>query len=124
MSARNEFNDNFKYTILLVGISSIASFFIFGRPVAISILLGGATILWGMSHLAKQNKKMISDKPTTKGGRIGFMIRFVLYAIVLSVSYYMDTLNIFGTLFGLLTFKIALYGQAFLKPRTGGNKHE
>lgn len=124
MSARNEFNNNFKYTILLIGISSIASFFIFGRPVAISILLGGATTLWGMSHLAKQHKKMISDKPTTKGGRIGFMIRFILYAIVLSVSYYMDTLNIFGTLFGLLTFKIALYGQVFLKPRTGGNNHE
>ena len=124
MSARNEFNNNFKYTILLVGISSIASFFIFGRAVSISILLGGATILWGMSHLAKQNKKMISEHPTTRGGRVGFLIRFTLYAIVLGLSYYMDTLNIFGTLFGLLTFKIALYGQAIYNLRTGGHKHE
>lgn len=124
MSARNEFNNNFKYTILLVGISSIASFFIFGRAVSISILLGGATILWGMSHLAKQNRKMISEKPTTKGGRIGFMIRFLLYGIVLAVSYYMDTLNILGTLFGLMTFKIALYGQAFIQSIRGGKSHE
>ncbi len=124
MSARNEFNNNFKYTILLVGISSIASFFIFGRAVSISILLGGATILWGMSHLAKQNRKMISDQPTTKGGRIGFIIRFTLYAIVLWVSHYMDTLNIFGTLYGLLTFKIALYGHAFISSIRGGKTHE
>lgn len=124
MSARNEFNNNFKYTILLVGISSIASFFIFGRAVSISILLGGTTILWGMSHLAKQNRKMISEKPTTKGGRIGFMIRFLLYGIVLAVSYYMDTLNIFGTLFGLMTFKIALYGQTFIQSIRGGKTHE
>lgn len=124
MSARNEFTQNFKYTILLIAVSSIASFFIFGRAVSISILLGGATILWGMSHLAKQNRKMISEKPTTKGGRIGFMIRFLLYGIVLAVSYYMDTLNIFGTLFGLMTFKIALYGQAFIQSIRGGKTHE
>lgn len=124
MSVRNEFNENFKYTILLIGIGSIAAFFIFGRAVGISIILGGATILWGMSHLAKQNRKMISDKPTTKGGRTGFILRFTLYAIVLVLSYYMDTLNIFGTLFGLLTFKMALYGQGLLKQKTGGHKHE
>lgn len=124
MSARNEFNNNFKYTILLVGISSIASFFIFGRAVSISILLGGATILWGMSHLAKQNRKMISSHPSTNRNRLGFLLRFTLYAIVLGLSHYMDTLNIYGTLFGLLTFKIALYGQAIYNLRTGGHKHE
>ena len=124
MSVRNEFNENFKYTILLIGIGSIAAFFIFGRAVGIRNILGGATILWGMSHLAKQNRKMISDKPTTKDGRTGFILRFTLYAIVLVLSYYMDTLNIFGTLFGLLTFKMALYGQGLLKQKTGGHKHE
>lgn len=110
----NLFIRNFKYTIGLIGISAIIAFFIFGRAVALSIVLGGFTMLWGMSYLAKQNRKMISNQPTTKGVKKGYIIRFTLYAIVLGLSYYMENLNIYGTLFGLLTFKLSLYGQSFI----------
>lgn len=118
------FNQNFKYTILLILVSSIPAYFIFGRPVALSIVLGGATILWGMSQLAKQNRKMISNQPSTKGNKSNYILRFTLYAIVLGLSQYLDTLNIFGTLFGLMTFKIALYTQGFIGLKHGGKQHD
>jgi hypothetical protein len=124
MSARNEFTQNFKYTILLIGVSSIAAFFIFGKAVTISIILGGATMLWGMSLLAKNHRKMNKDNPRVSGRVIGLLLRYTLYIIVLSLSYYMDTLNIYGTFFGLLTFKIALYSQAIWQTIRGGNHHE
>lgn len=117
-----DFIKNFKYTILFSAVSTLVGFFIFGRPVAISIILGTATILWGMSHLAKQNRKMIQSdgKKHTKGS--GYVIRFLLYGIVLGLSYYLDTLNIFGTFYGLMTFKIALYAQSFIHMGFGGKK--
>jgi hypothetical protein len=124
MSTKNEFNHNFKYTILLIGISSILGFIIFGKAVAISIILGGATMLWGMSLLAKNYRKMTKEHPRTSGRVIGLILRYTLYVIVLGLSYYMDTLNIYGTFFGLLTFKIALYGQVIWQIIRGGNHHE
>jgi membrane-associated HD superfamily phosphohydrolase len=124
MSARNEFTQNFKYTILLIGVSSIAAYFIFGKAVTISIILGGATMLWGMSLLAKNHRKMTKDNPRVSGRVIGLILRYTLYVIVLGLSYYMETLNIYGTFFGLLTFKIALYSQAIWQTIRGGNHHE
>lgn len=116
-----DFNKNFIYTIYLIVISAVASFFIFDKSVSLSIMLGGATILWGMSQLAKQNKKRITVE-TTKTGRvsINYLLRFTLYAIVLVVSHYMSTLNVFGTLYGLSTFKIMLYAQAVFFRKKGG----
>ena len=121
MQDHQQFNKNFIYTISLSGISAIASYFIFGKAVSMSILLGGATILWGMSQLAKQNRKLISVESTTKPRiRVTYLVRFTLYAIVLVVSQYMATLNLFGTLYGLSTFKIMLYGRAIFYKFKGG----
>lgn len=115
------FNQNFKYTILLIAGSALISQFIFGKEVALSILLGGVTILWGMSQLAKSNRKKITTTGVPQTGfSVGYLIRYVLYGIILFVSYQLDTLNIFGTLFGLLTFKIMIYTQAFIEIIKGG----
>jgi hypothetical protein len=122
MSLNQDFIKNFKYSIVLSGVSAVIAFFIFGRAVSISIILGSATILWGMSHLAKQNRKMIQadGKKHTKGS--GYLIRFLLYAIVLGLSYYLETLNIFGTFYGLMTFKVTLYAQSLIHMGFGGKK--
>jgi len=115
------FNQNFKYTILFVGVSAGISYFIFGKAVALSIALGGATILWGMSQLAKSNRKKITTTGVPQTGfSVGYLVRYIVYGIVLFVSYQLDTLDIFGTLFGLLTFKIMLYTQAFVEIFKGG----
>ncbi|MCU0104467.1 ATP synthase subunit I [Acholeplasma vituli] len=124
MSLNHDFNQNFKYTIGLIGLSSVVAFFIFGREVAISIVLGGATTLWGMSHLAKQNRKLIQADGIKKTRSSGYIIRFLLYGIVLVMSHYSESLNLYGTFYGLMTFKICFYTQSIYRLSFGGKKHE
>lgn len=124
MLLNQDFNRNFKYTIGLIAISAVVAFFIFGQEVAISIVLGGATTLWGMSHLAKQNRKMIQADGIKRTRSTGYVIRFLLYGIVLVMSHFSDSLNLYGTFYGLMTFKICLYTLSIYKLSVGGKKHE
>ncbi|MDY0210271.1 MAG: ATP synthase subunit I [Acholeplasma sp.] len=120
MNKIQEFNQNFKYTLFLIIVSTVAGYFIFDKAVALSIILGGAAIMWGMSQLAKQNKKLFLTQRANPVFSVSYLIRYLLYGILLALSYYLDTLNIFGTLYGLLTFKIAFYAVGLFKSFKGG----
>lgn len=115
------FSKNFIYTIYLIGASALIGFLLFDRAVGLSIILGGAGILFGMSQLFKENNKLLKKGVVrNRFVRPAYFLRLLIYGILLFVSYYMDTLNIFGTLYGLLTFKIALYAQLLIFKRKGG----
>lgn len=120
MTTLHDFKDNFKYTLVLIAVSSIVAFFLFGKAVAISIILGGAGIMWGMSYLAKSNSKLLTGTVKHSPFNVSYLFRLVLYGVLLYVSYSIETLNIFGTLYGLLTFKISYYGVGLYRVFRGG----
>lgn len=122
MKTLHDFKDNFKYTLVLIAVSSIVALILFGKAVAISIILGGAGIMWGMSYLAKSNNKLLTGTGTVKHSpfNVSYLLRLVFYGVLLYVSYSIETLNIFGTLYGLLTFKISYYGVGLYRVFRGG----
>lgn len=113
----------FTYNLIVIAVSAFLALFIFldrGQEVAFGIALGGATMSWGMSMLIKQSKTLSpSSQKYNKRMIFNYVIRYLVYGIVLFVSmYYRENIEFWGTVYGLLTFKIVLYLTSVFEKRS------
>lgn len=97
----------------------------FGKQdLALSYVLGSATSLWAMSMLNRSGKNILNSETDEAQARkrtaINYVIRFLLYAVVLVVAGLRDNLDIITVAAGLLTFKLLLYINLFIERRKGG----
>jgi hypothetical protein len=112
----------FTYNLILIAFSAFLSLFIFadrGQQVAFGVALGGATMSWGMSMLIKQSKTLSeANQKYNKKMIFNYVIRYLVYGIVLFVSmYYRENIEFWGTVYGLLSFKIVLYLTSVFEKR-------
>lgn len=116
-------SDSFIKTFPLVWIYTIVIaliiLFVLGKSYSVSFVLGSATSLMAMSMLFKNSKRILeSDKKrATKLATLNYGFRFAFYALILVVSGLLPQLEILGTAFGLLSFKIVLYATLFFDKR-------
>jgi len=83
----------------------------------LSILLGSFTSLWAMSMLSRSSRAILKEdeKEAKRKAVINYIIRFIVYAIVLVVAQLSDNLEIIGVGIGLLSFKAILYIYLFVE---------
>lgn len=94
------------------------------QDLALSYVLGSATSLWAMSMLNRSGNKILNSETDEAQARkktaINYVLRFLLYAVVLVVAGLRENLDILAVAAGLLTFKLLLYFNLFIERRKGG----
>ncbi|MBN2605634.1 MAG: ATP synthase subunit I [Bacilli bacterium] len=119
MEKKDSFIKTFPLVWIYTIIVAVVFFFVLGKNYSVSFVLGSATSLMAMSMLYKNSIKVLeSDKKrATKLATLNYTFRFGFYALVLVISGILPQLEILGTAFGLLSFKIVLYITIFMDKR-------
>lgn len=118
MENKTAFIKTFPITIIVTVVAMLVLWLGFGlKEWGLSIMLGSATSLWAMSMLNKSASKVLQsdEKEAKKKTVINYLIRFVVYAIVLVVGQLSANLTIIGVAIGLLSFKAILYINLFVE---------
>jgi len=111
MKKKDSFIKTFPLVWIYTVIVAVIFFFVLGKNYSVSFVLGSATSLMAMSLLYKNSIKVLESdqKRASKLAILNYAFRFGFYALVLVVSGLLPQLEILGTAFGLLSFKIVLY---------------
>ena len=124
MKSKSAFVKTFPTVMVLTLIVSLTLWIGFGKSVwGLSYALGSVTSLWAMSMLSKSSNRILSEdeKGAKKTAAIGYVIRYVVYALVLVVAQLSDQFEILAVAVGLLSFKLVLYILLFTE-RQGDSK--
>ncbi len=111
MESKDTFIKTFPFVWIYTGILATIFWIFISKEWGISLVLGSATSLMTMSMLYKSSKRVVeSDKATAQKLAVrNYAFRYFFYAIVLVVSGYYDSFEIYATAIGLFSFKIVFY---------------
>lgn len=111
MKNKDAFISTFPLVWIYTGVLGIAAYFILGSMYGISFILGSVTSLMTMSMLYKGSKRIMQNdiSGAQRLATRNYAFRFLFYAVILVVAGLLDSLDIYATAFGLLSFKIVLY---------------
>ena len=123
MKNKDAFISTFSLVWIYTGVVGIAAYFVLGSMYGISFVLGSVTSLMTMSMLYKSSKRVMQND-ISGAQRLAirnYAFRFLFYAVILVAAGLLDSLDIYATAFGLLSFKIVLYFNTLVLKR-GNNK--
>jgi len=118
MENKTAFIKSFPITAVVAVVTMLVLWIGFGlKDWGLSILLGSFTSLWAMSMLSKSATQVLKldEKEAKRKTVINYLIRYVVYAIVLVVAQLSNNLNIIGVAIGLISFKAILYINLFIE---------
>lgn len=118
MENKTAFIKSFPITGIIAVVAMLVLWIGFGlKAWGLSILLGSATSLWAMSMLSKSTTKALKEeeKDAKRTTIVNYLIRYIVYAIVLVVAQLSDNFEIIGVAIGLLSFKAILYINLFIE---------
>lgn len=120
MKSKDTFFKAFPVVWLVTIVVGIALWVFLSKAWGIGFILGSVTSLMAMSMLYKNSKVIVETTDAQRAQRIAvknYAFRMFFYAIILITSGLLDSLELFGTIFGLLTFKIVFYILLFFEKR-------
>lgn len=118
MKNNTAFLKTFPITAIVALVTMLVLWIGFGlKDWGLSILLGSFTSLWAMSMLSRSVTKLLKEdeNEAKKKTVINYLIRYIVYAIVLVVAELSGNLTILGVAIGLLSFKFILYINLFIE---------
>jgi hypothetical protein len=120
MKSKDTFFKTFPAVWIVTLVVGITLWVVLSKAWGIAYILGSVTSLMAMSMLYKNSKVIIETTNVERAQRIAvknYAFRMFFYAIILITSGLLDSLELFGTIFGLLTFKAVFYILIFFEKR-------
>jgi len=111
MESKDAFIKTFPFVWIYTGVIATIFWIFISKEWGLSFVLGSTTSLMTMSMLYKNSKRIVeSDKINAQKIAIkNYALRYFFYAVVLIVSGYFDSFEIYATAMGLFSFKIVFY---------------
>lgn len=116
------FGDNYvgtiiKRSIIIIMLTAIISFIFLdhGKAIAYGIVFGGSISILGFKLMAMSitsSANMLEDK-AKKHVVINYMIRYVIYGVVLVVAAKADYINLLSTVLSMFVIKIVILSETF-----------
>lgn len=119
MKDKDYFVKTFPIVWIFTAIVATIFFLTLGKPWGLAYILGSAASLMAMSLLYKNSIKIMAsnEKTAQRLAVTNYLLRLLIYAAVLIISGILDSLEIFATAMGLLSFKFVLYMHLFIIKR-------
>jgi len=120
MESKDTFFKAFPVVWIVTIVVGITLWIVLSKAWGIAFILGSVTSLMAMSMLYRNSKVIVETTSVDRAQRIAvknYAFRMFFYAIILVTSGLLDSLELFGTIFGLLTFKTVFYILLFFEKR-------
>ncbi len=117
-----------KLSLVVSLVATMVSFILVNnaKPVILGIWFGSIISLLLFYELALTISKAVKMN-TARASRytsFKYFIRFVIYALILAISVKSNNLNIFGTIFGILSVKLTIYFKNLILTKKSLRKEE
>ena len=120
MESKDTFFKAFPIVWIVTIIVGITLWVLLSKAWGIAFILGSVTSLMAMSMLYKNSKVIIETKSVEQAQKLAvrnYAFRMFFYALILVISGLLDSLEVIGTMIGLLTFKTVFYILIFFEKR-------
>ncbi len=120
MESKDTFFKAFPIVWIVTIIVGITLWVFLSQAWGIAYILGSVTSLMAMSMLYKNSKAIVETTSVERAQKMAvknYAFRMFFYALILVISGLLDSLELVGTMIGLLTFKAVFYSLLFLEKR-------
>ena len=120
MESKDTFFKAFPVVWIVTIVVGITLWVLLSQAWGIAFILGSVTSLMTMSMLYKNSKIIIKTNSVEVAQKIAvknYAFRMFFYALILVIAGLLDSLELIGTMIGLLTFKAVFYVLLFLEKR-------
>ncbi len=120
MESKDTFFKAFPIVWIVTIIVGITLWVLLSKAWGIAFILGSVTSLMAMSMLYKNSKAIIQSKSVVDAQKMAvknYAFRMFFYALILVIAGLLDSLEVLGTMIGLLTFKTVFYILLFFEKR-------
>ncbi len=120
MESKDTFFKAFPVVWVVTIVVGIALWLVLSKAWGIAYILGSVTSLMAMSMLYKNSKVIVESKSVERAQKLAvknYAFRMFFYALILVIAGLLDSLELIGTMLGLLTFKVVFYILVFFEKR-------
>ena len=120
MESKDTFFKAFPVVWVVTIIVGITLWVLLTKAWGIAYILGSVTSLMAMSMLYKNSKAIVETTSVERAQKLAvrnYAFRMFFYALILVIAGLLDSLEVIGTMLGLLTFKAIFYILLFFEKR-------